>query len=251
MIGIVGGMGPIAGIDLSKKIINQTIAGKDQDHIAQVLFSAPERIGDRTEFLQGIIKENPANAIADIILSLESVGATIVGLPCNSAHAPAIFNVIIEKLKERQSEILLLHMIEEVGKFLKIQYPAIKKVGILGTSGTYQTRQYNQIEKFGFEVLNVSETEIEKVHQSIYHPVYGIKSVSDKISEKSSIILNAACNSLIEKGAEVIVLGCTELPLALPEKIFKNIPLIDATLILARALIKAADPKKLKNWEEF
>lgn len=251
MIGIVGGMGPIAGIDLSKKIINQTIAGKDQGHIAQVLFSAPERIGDRTEFLQGIIKENPANAIADIILSLESVGATIVGLPCNSAHAPAIFNVIIAKLKERQSEIILLHMIEEVGKFLKIQYPAIKKVGILGTSGTYQTRQYNQIEKFGFEVLNVSETEIEKVHQSIYHPVYGIKSVSDKISEESFIILNSACNSLIEKGAEVIVLGCTELPLALPEKIFKNIPLIDATLILARALIKAADPKKLKNWEEF
>ncbi|MBU1012795.1 MAG: amino acid racemase [Bacteroidetes bacterium] len=249
MIGIVGGMGPIAGIDLSRKIVNQTIAGRDQDHISQILYSASERIGDRTEYIQGKIQENPAYAIADIILSLESMGATVVGLPCNSAHATNIFGVIVEKLKERQSEIILLHMIEEVGKFLKTQFPTIKKVGILGTAGTYQTHQYKQIEKFGFEVLNVSETMVEEVHQSIYHPVYGIKSVTDKISEESLVILYFACNFLIEKGAEVIVLGCTEFPLAFPEKNFKNIPLIDTTLVLARALIKVVDPKKLKSWE--
>lgn len=248
IIGIVGGMGPIAGIDLSRKIVNQTIAGKDQDHITQILYSASERIVDRTEYIQGKIKENPAYAIADIILSLESMGASVVGLPCNSAHAPEIFGVIEEQLKVKKSEILLLHMIEEVGNFIKTQFPKLKKVGILGTAGTYQTRQYNRIEKFGLEVINVSEAEVEQVHQSIYHPVYGIKSVPDNISKESLTILDSASRTLISKGAEIIVLGCTELPLAFPEKFFENIPLIDTTLVLARALINAVGPGKLKNW---
>lgn len=253
MIGIVGGMGPIAGIDLSRKIVNETIAAKDQDHISQILFSASERIGDRTEYIQGKIKENPAFAISEIILSLEAMGATVVGLPCNSAHVPSIFVVIEEKLAKLNSTITLLHMVEEVGKFIKAQFPKCKKVGILGTAGTYQTKQYNCIEKYGLEVINVSEDEVEKVHQSIYHPEYGIKSVPNDISKESLEILDSASKTLIAKGAEVIVLGCTELPLAMPDKFYnrgvtpqRDIPLIDTTLVLARALIAAVDSTKLK-----
>ncbi len=259
MIGIVGGMGPIAGIDLSKKIVNQTIAGKDQDHIGQILFSTPEFIGDRTEYILGIIKENPAYAISKILLQLEELGASVAGLPCNSAHAPEIFEVIQDILIAKKAGIQLLHMIEEVGKFISTQFPDYKKIGILGTSGTYKTRQYNRIEKFGLEVINVSETEVEEVHQSIYHPVFGIKSDPEKISRESKVILEKAFHSLIDKGAQVIVLGCTELPLAYPEKHFtwsdtlqdvtrKQIPLIDTTLVLARALVAAVDPIKLKKW---
>lgn len=248
MIGIVGGMGPIAGIDLSKKIVYQTIAGKDQDHISQILYSAPERIGDRTEYILGKIKDNPAHSIADIILSLDSMDATVVGLPCTSAHVLQIFGVIEQHLKEKKVSIRLLHMIDEVGKFIKTQFPAFKKVGVLGTAGTYQTRQYNRIEKFGLEVINVSEAEVEEVHQSIYHPVYGIKSVTDKVSDQSLKILGSASRSLIKKGAEVIILGCTEFPLAFTGKYFEKVPLIDTTLVLARALIASVDPAKLKSW---
>ncbi len=248
MIGIVGGMGPIAGIDLSRKIVNETIAGKDQDHLSQILYAASERIGDRTEFIQGKIKTNPAFAISEILLSLEKMGATVAGLPCNSAHAPDIYGVVEEELKRHNSSIKLLHMIDEVGKFIKTQFPAYKNVGILGTAGTFQTRQYNLIEKYDLEVINVSEKEVEEVHQSIYHPVYGIKSDPEKISPESKAILKRAFRSLMDKGAQVIVLGCTELPLAYPEKFFEDIPLIDTTLVLARALIAAVNSKKLKSW---
>lgn len=248
MIGIVGGMGPIAGLDLSKKIVNLTVAGKDQDHIAQILYSAPEYIGDRTEYILGIIKKNPAFAIADILLKLESMGATVAGLPCNSAHAPEIYGVIEDELKKHDSKIRLLHMIEEVGLLIRKQFPEATKVGILGTSGTYKTKQYKLIEKFGLEVINVSENEVEEVHQSVYHPLFGIKSDPNNISSQSLEILDRACKSLFLKGAEVIVLGCTELPLALPEKHFNDIPLIDSTLALARALIAAVDETKLKKW---
>jgi len=246
MIGIVGGMGPLAGIDLAQKIINQTLATKDQDHISQILYSSPKHIGDRTEYVLGNIKENPAYAIANIIFSLESMGATVVGLPCNSAHAPEIFSVIKQSLEEKKASIQLLHMIEEVGKFIKTYFPNLKRVGVLGTTGTYKSGLYNRIKDF--DVINVSEKEVEAVHQAVYHPEFGIKSVPDKISEQSMGILNAASRSLIEKGAEVIVLGCTELPLALTGKYFENTPLVDSTLVLARALIASVDPGKLKSW---
>lgn len=248
MIGIVGGMGPIAGVDLSSKIIIQTKAGKDQEHISQVLFSAPERIGDRTEYIQGKIMDNPAYAIADIILSLEKMGASVVGLPCNSTHAPEIFSVIEGCLIEKNARIQLLHMIYELGVFIKSHFQNCKKIGVLGTIGTYQSGLFHQIDDNDLNVINLSETEVENVHQSIYHPEYGIKSVPENISEESLEILERASNSLVAKGVEVIVLGCTELPLAFKENHFKGIPLIDTTLVLARALIASVDPGKLKEW---
>jgi len=248
VIGIVGGMGPLAGISLSEKIVTQTIAGKDQEHISQILFSAPRLIEDRTEFILGKTDINPAIAIAEIILSLQSMGATVVGLPCNSAHAPVVYDVIVEKLKEANATIKLLHMIEETGRFIGTQFTEVRKAGILGTMGTFQSRQYNLIEGFGVEAVNLSAGEAEKVHQAIYHPDYGIKSNTEEISEKSLEILHAACNSLIGKGAEVIILGCTELPLAIKGKFFGTTPLVDSTLVLARALIAAVDVDKLKSW---
>ncbi len=248
MIGIVGGMGPIAGIDLSRKIVNQTIASKDQEHITQILYSAPKGIGDRTEYILGMIEENPAFEIVRIILNLEKMGATAIGIPCNSAHNPEIFDVIRDQLNEKKAGVQLFHMVEEVGKFIKDCYPKLEKIGVLGTSGTYKTRQYHLIEKFGMEVINVSELMVKEVHESVYHPVYGIKTNTECISNKSKETIKKASDELIDRGAEAIILGCTELPLAMNEKYYKSLPLIDTTLILARALIKAVDPSKLKQW---
>ena len=64
MIGIIGGVGPTAGADLLQKITEETIAGKDQEHLPVILYSIPNKIEDRTLFLQGKIKENPGCQIA-------------------------------------------------------------------------------------------------------------------------------------------------------------------------------------------
>ena len=60
IIGIVGGVGPLAGLDLQAKIVAQTIAGRDQDHLPVVSLSWPGPIPDRTEYLLGRVAENPA-----------------------------------------------------------------------------------------------------------------------------------------------------------------------------------------------
>jgi len=250
LIGIIGGMGPMAGVNLSEKIINQTIAVKDQDHLSQILYSAPQNIADRTEFILGSVSENPAYAIFSILKKLELLGVTVAGMACNSAHAPAIFNVIVEELNKSKMKLKLLNMIEEVAKLIKHEFSGLNRIGIMATRGTVKAGQYSLLEKFGLDVIYPEKAVQDKIHQAIYHPDYGIKSVPGSISFKARQDLEQAANFLIRKKAEIIVLGCTELPLAFKTNNFRGIPLIDSNLVLARALIRAVDPSKLKPWKQ-
>jgi len=116
LIGIVGGMGPYAGLDLARKVFDHTIASRDQEHLPLVLVSAPEEIEDRSVFLKGQSNRNPADSILPIISTLERAGASVVGIPCNTAHAPQIFDPLATRIKEAGYRVRLLHMVEEVGQ---------------------------------------------------------------------------------------------------------------------------------------
>jgi len=292
VIGIVGGMGPVAGVDLASKVISQTMAASDQDHLPMVLFSFPDEIGDRTEYIlrqqanagarpgsndspgsdvnpvenanSGKISypgsnsnpgstadpdANPAEAIARILLNMERAGVTVAGMACNSAHSPVIFDRISEVLRQNRSGLGLLHMVREVAWFLTYEFTGIRKVGIAGTAGTRAAGLYLHLEQFGIEVLNTTDQEQEVLQSAIYHPEYGIKAATDGISPKAVEILMETCRSLKKRGAEAIVFGCTELPLAYREATIEGLPVIDSTLVLARALVRAAVPGKLRPWE--
>ncbi len=249
IIGIVGGMGPSAGIDLSSKIISQTVAGSDQKHLPQLLFSFPSSISDRTRFILGQETVNPALAIARVLQKLEMCGATVAGMACNSAHAPVIFNEVVRQIENHNLTIRLLHMIKEVGLFIRDRYPHVKSVGVLGTTGTFVSGLYEQLEEFGLDVRNVSEREQASLHSSIYSQTYGIKSFPDNIPARAIDLLCDACRSLKEKGADLLVFGCTEFPLAYRQPMFEGIPVIDSNMVLARALIREVAPDKLRPWK--
>ena len=248
MIGVVGGVGPYAGLDLLAKILSQTVANRDQDHLTVVSISQPDQIPDRTSFLLGQSTVNPAFAMLDQLLRLENIGAQVAGIPCNTAHAPVIFNEIQSGLKAAGSKIKLLHMIIEVGHEIRRSFPAINKVGVLSTTGTAVTRIYPlNLELLGFELLALDEAlQVQLIHPAIYDPVYGIKALG-QAAERARQDLLLGVQKLQEAGAQAIVLGCTEIPLAVPEKQIGNTPIIDPALILARSLIKAVDPVKLKQ----
>jgi len=244
MIGIVGGMGPYAGVDLVQKIFDLTKADTDQDHLSVSMLSVPKSIPDRTEFLLSKSEINPALAIADIICSLYKQGATIIGMPCNTAHAEPIFNEIVNKIP---TEVNLVHMINEAADFINEKYPSVKNVGILSTTGTFITNVYPKcLSKHGLNGIQVSE-EIQNTHinPAIYNLSYGIKAHSNPVNQKAIDSLNKGVKYLIKKDAEVIILGCTEIPLALTQNEINGIPLIDSTKILARALIIESSPDKL------
>jgi len=246
MIGIVAGVGPYAGLDLLSKILSQTMADRDQDHLTVASLSQPDQIGDRSAFLLGENTVNPAFAIIEQLLKLEQMGATIAGIPCNTAHAPTIFDAIREGLATAGSKTKLLHMIAEVGHELQCSHPAVRRVGVLSTIGTAVTRVYPLIlEPLGFEVLTPDEgLQAKVIHPAIYDPVYGIKACG-RATEKSRRNLLLGVQQLQELGCQAIVLGCTEIPLAIQEKQIAGMVVIDPALILARTLISAFDPAKL------
>jgi aspartate racemase len=248
LIGIVGGMGPLAGIALAENIVSQTIADKDQEHLPLVLFSLPVMIPDRTEYLTGKEKTNPGVIIASILTDMEKIGVTIAGLACNSVHAPRIFDSIVLQLKKEESNIRLLHIVKEAGRFITVHYPGCRKIGILGTTGTYMTGLYNMLKEFDLETVNIPEGAQRKLHKAVYHPGYGIKSGSGSDHKKAFGIVQDSVAWLVRAGAQLIILGCTELPLIYKYPFYRDIPVIDSSVILARALIMAHSPIKLKPW---
>ena len=236
-IGIVGGMGTYAGIDLLTKIANNTDAGKDQDHLPVTMISVPEMILDRTEYLVGEIEENPGHAIADIAGRLVRNGAYFIGLPCNTAHVPEILDIVIESLPEG---CRLINMIEEVGGYIQNNHKGITRVGVLATNGTYGSKVYDYyLNRFGVESIYPDEkSQFELVHPSIYDTEYGIKAQSNPVSERSLTDLLYVADELVKNGAEALILGCTEIPLALTGNTVYGVPAIDASDVLAKALVR-------------
>lgn len=248
MIGIVGGVGPYAGTDLLNKIFNNTLAFKDQEHLDSVLLSMSSKIEDRTEFLLGKVKTNPALAIAEVLHKLELIGATIAGIPCNTAHSKKIFDAIKMELEKSKSTIKLLNMIDETVLFIASNYPDITKIGVLSTTGTYKSKLYaSALRLKGYEaIIPPLEMQENTIHPAIYDKVYGIKTISNPIHPQARQNLLEGCSYLEEQGAELVILGCTEIPLAITESKINNMITVDPTNILARALIKYIDPLKLK-----
>jgi len=248
-IGIVGGMGPKTGVDLANKIIKNTHADIDQDHLPFLLVSYPHEIKDRTEFLQGIHDENPANIVYQLICQLKSWGADVIGVPCNTLHSDPIMKVILKQLNDNEIEVVLVNMIEAVAEFILNYFPNLKKIGLLATLGTYQNTVYSDIfHDKGLKIIHPDDEIKKNIHQAIYNPNYGIKSGILLEDNQAQSILKNACQHLINLGAEVIILGCSEIPLVLNENSYKGIPLVDPANILARKLIELVDNKKLTTY---
>lgn len=248
MIGIVGGVGPYSGIDLLKKVFDNTLANCDQEYLDAILISASSKIEDRTEYLIGNIKENPAIAIAEVLFKLQDVGATVAGIPCNTAHSEKIFSVIQLQLKKSEATINVLNMIEETVSFIGINYPNINKVGVLSTTGTYKSGVYTKaLQSKGYEVIVPSlEMQENLIHPGIYHSTYGIKTISNPIHPKARKNLLEGISFLKAQGAQAVILGCTEIPLAITETVINDLITIDPTNVLARALVLHSNPNKLK-----
>ena len=248
MIGIVGGVGPYSGTDLLNKIFNNTQAKTDQEHLDTVLISMSSIIEDRTEYLIGNVKVNPALAIAEVLLKLEKTGATIAGIPCNTAHSEKIFKVILFELEKVKSTIKVLHMIDETVSYIASNFPDVSKIGVLSTTGTYKSKLYtNSLIAKGYEVI-VPPLDMQEnvIHPAIYHKTYGIKSMSNPIHPQARENLLLGISFLKAQGAEIVILGCTEIPLAITESKIDDVITIDPTNILARALINKSNPHKLK-----
>ncbi|WP_415854287.1 aspartate/glutamate racemase family protein [Sinomonas sp. G460-2] len=223
VIGILGGMGPAATADFYAKLVSHTRARRDQDHPRTVIWSDPT-IPDRTQAILGL-GEDPTPWMLRGVKHLEEAGATLIAVPCNTAHAfvPAL---------QAKTSAPILHMIEETVELLSAQ--GIRSVGLLATTGTCQMGLYQaSAAKGGVEVLVPDQDGQEKVMDAIL----GIK--GGNTTPDISAALVEATTLLQAKGAEAVIAGCTEIPLALSQDMLQ-IPLIDPTGVLAVAALRQA-----------
>lgn len=259
IIGIGGGVGPAAGVALHSKIIENTLTdGTDQSHFEVYHLSRSSDLPDRTRFVMGLTKDNPADGLARTMVALDAAASSfrqraVAGVPCNTFHIPAIWNRFAAKVDEQSDgRVTLVHMLEETMSLIKQSIGTVRRIGVLSTTGTRQSKVYDLLlAQHGYEAVWVPGESQAEVHEAIYNTEWGIKAVYPVSAEASTAFL-AFARHLVANGAEAIILGCTEIPLALPEPYVAGttVPLVDPVLALARALIREADPVKLRPLAE-
>lgn len=248
IIGVLGGMGPYAGIDLVSKIFDETRADSDDQHLPVALLSYGHRIADRSAFVFGDTEVNPGYAIAEVGEELAQLGARVGGIACNSAHAPVIYDVVQHQL--HRHEIRLLHLINETIYFIREVLPSAQQIGCLSTFSVHRFGLYKKaLEKAGLTAIMPTDTVAkEVVHRAIYDRSWGIKAVSNPCHPKAVAMVRQAIEHVQQRGADAVILGCTELPLAVTTH--DGAACIDPARALARALIRETFPEKLRPVHE-
>lgn len=221
-VGILGGMGPQATVDLMSKVIALTPAKDEPDHIRMLVDCNPQVPHRATAIFGG--GPSPGPILAEMAQNLVKGGAELLAIPCNTAH------YFLKDVKEAV-DVLVMDMIDEVVVEIHRKFPEAKRVGLLATRGTLRTRLYHdRLEDLGFIVLEPAENEQQRldwlVKQIKLHPI------EQKHYETATLLLNG----LTEAGADLVVAGCTEIPLALPRK--TPCPILDPTTVLASSIVK-------------
>lgn len=194
-IGIIGGMGPKATALLFNYIIDYTDASSDQDHI-RIIIDNNTKIPDRTNALL-FGGESPKKELTLSAKILKQAGADFIIVPCNTSH------FYLQDISQ-ETGIPILSMIHEVA--LQINDRKYNKVGLLATDGTIQTNLYGKaFRTAGVETLIPDNEGQRCVMDFIYNCI--------KSGNYDYDLHNLKCvlNTLYNKGAQTIVLGCTEL----------------------------------------
>jgi aspartate racemase len=233
-VGVVGGVGPAATVDFLSKVVRNTPATCDQDHIKLLIEQNPQ-IPDRTENLVGD-GADPTVSLYATCRRLEEGGADIIAIPCNTAHA------FVERIQPYLS-VPIVNMLTVTASYLREAFPGLREVGVLATSGTIESGVYRK----ALEAQGLKQVAPEPAWQArVMEAIYGKQGVKAGFTTgRCQDDISAAIEGLVAAGVGVIVLGCTELPLLLPGGEFTTasgarVRLVDPTDVLARRCVAYA-----------
>lgn len=224
MLGVLGGMGPMATLDFVSKVIRHTPAQRDQDHIPMIVSLAAE-IPDRTDAILGI-GPDPFSAMRDALRGLEAAGADCIAIPCNTAHH-------WHGALQAETEVPILNIVEAVLEALP-GGPA-GRIGILATTGTLKAGIYQHaFDKRRMDWLVPDEHRQGEVMRAV-------RLVKGGDIQQATGIMKEQTEALLAAGCRHVAMACTEIPIALAgaNAEFGEV-LVDATDALAVASVKMA-----------
>lgn len=223
-IGILGGMGPMATVEIFKTIIEKTPADKDQNHIPIFINNIPQ-VPDRTE---SIINdgENPVPILQSSAKTLEEAGADFIIIPCNTAH------YYIDEI-QKAVDIPILNMIKSTIQ----KIPAGNDVGLLATSGTIKTGIYQKYADNKVKIITPDD-DFQDLFMEVIYGQKGVKAGynGENLTKKMLRIVE----HLKEKGADDFIAGCTEVRIVLRDPDIKNGSLFTPIDVIAERSVKIA-----------
>jgi aspartate racemase len=229
VVGVLGGMGPLATIDFLHKMVRATPARSDQDHVPVVVSSIPQ-VPDRTAAFRGE-GESPLPAMVASGRRLADAGAGLVVVPCNTAH------LWFDELQPALG-LPMLHLVDaalaECAALTTADGP-VRRIGLLATDATLASGLYPNRTPAGSGLHWLMPTAAEML--ALVMP--GIAAVKSGDLSEGERLLGTAATALARRGAQALVLGCTEIPLVLQADAphVPPVPLVDATAALARQAV--------------
>ncbi len=235
VLGVLGGMGPLASAQFMLRLTLLTPAGCDQEHLPAVLWSDP-RVPDRTAARlgpRGSQGESPLPALLRGNRGLEAAGCGAIAIPCNTAHG--WFEAM-----QAATRLPILHIVDAAEAELLRLGVARGTIGVMGTAGTLAMRLYqDRLEARGWTCLVPDEEEMRRLVSP------GIALVkANRVAEAHAPLAEAA-GRLAARGAAAVVLGCTEIPLGIAAGPAPALPLCDTIDALARAALRHAGRQPL------
>ena len=225
LVGVIGGMGPDATVDFMSRVLRETPAKADQDHVRMVVEHNP-RIPSRQSAMRGD-GENPGPVIAAMAVRLEAAGADFLVMPCNAAHA-------WQSDIEAATDIPFVSIIDESVRSALNRSSDESAVGLLTTPGCITAGLYQQaLMDAGRPVVIQTPEELAET-MSLVERIKG----GDQ-SEEVAVALQNLATRLIERGAKVLIAACTEFPLVLNESMF-DVAFVSSTDVLAKKTVALA-----------
>ncbi|MFN7711464.1 MAG: aspartate/glutamate racemase family protein [Curvibacter sp.] len=227
LIGVLGGMGPLATLDFLHKLLKATPALSDQEHVPVMVSSIPQ-IPDRTEAFRGKGK-SPLLALLDCALRLKLAGVGMIVIPCNTAHL--WFDDI-----QANIDIPILHIVDVAIEAALIIAGKKERIGLLATDATLASGLYINRNTSSSGSLNVQWL-LPTAHEMLELVMPGIAAVKAAQFDTGRALLIEAARALGKRGATSIVLGCTEIPIVLNDG-NSPVPTVDATAALAQGAVQ-------------
>lgn len=197
ILGIIGGMGPMATKVLYERITERTEAACDQEHIDMIILSHAS-MPDRTEAIRSGDTDRIKALLAADAQFLEKSGASAIAIPCNTSH------YFLEELQE-YVKIPIINMVHETVKYVMLHKPEAKRIGILATDGTVFAGLYKkECEALGLECFTPAPKYQSLVMSIIYEQIK--KGLDGSAEDFAAIDAH-----LKENGCQAAVLACTEL----------------------------------------
>ncbi len=232
-LGIIGGLGPMATAYFMQQLVEMTDASIEQEHIEMVIYNCPA-IPDRTEYILGNSSQNPLPYIIDVAKKLALSKVDIIAVPCITAHY--FYNELNEAI-----ELPLINVIGKTAEYLKLR--GYSKVGIMATDGTVKSRIFDS---------SLYESGLECLYPSVKNQSYVMELIYNNVKAGSRIDINKfhiVSEELFNAGAQLILLGCTELSV-----IKRNCNIgkgyLDVMEVLAQCCVKNCGKLK-KQFEEL